>query len=295
MNEKRIKVIYIAGLGRSGSTLLDMIISTSEKVFSVGEIYKFNNLKHSKFQCSCGESFKKCQFWSKFIENKERVNIINRVNVKDYLSAINYLYNPLVKHVAFSNKSDNEALLSKIDSMIKKKGFEYILDSSKDIGRLIELSDCRGIDLYPIIVIRDGRFVADSFTFSQSTQEPGNKNYLVSLGKWILGNTLISRFVEKRRIKHLKISYDLFCENPDRYIKRIEDFLSVRIPHNYAEIIRTMDYHNYDGNRISHKQNRVNFQGVKRRGGLKGQHGDLIKSASSMIAYIFNRRWVYKQ
>ena len=63
---KKIKVIYISGIGRSGSTLLDIILSTSEKVFSVGEIFKYNQMLRENIKCSCGKKVKDCSFWKDF-------------------------------------------------------------------------------------------------------------------------------------------------------------------------------------------------------------------------------------
>lgn len=91
----KIKVIYISGIGRSGSTLLDLLISTNDSVFSVGEIYKYNELKKRNIECSCGNKFNKCIFWKNFVNNKTK--IINRMNLKDYLKMINFLLNPLSK------------------------------------------------------------------------------------------------------------------------------------------------------------------------------------------------------
>ena len=69
-----LKVIYISGEGRSGSTLLDRIFGTLEGVSSFNEIYEL--WEHGYIdngKCSCGQDIKECSFWaevSKDVINK---------------------------------------------------------------------------------------------------------------------------------------------------------------------------------------------------------------------------------
>ena len=49
------KIIYIAGYGRSGSTLLARILGSHENIFTVGELINFLNLVNIDDSiCSCG-------------------------------------------------------------------------------------------------------------------------------------------------------------------------------------------------------------------------------------------------
>lgn len=75
------KIIYIRGIGRSGSTLLDALIATSGQVFSVGEVYRFNELRDMDTWCSCGAAFSSCPFWRQFRDLE--CTVVNRMNVRD--------------------------------------------------------------------------------------------------------------------------------------------------------------------------------------------------------------------
>src|SRR5258706_786037 len=59
-----VRVLFIGGMGRSGSTLLDRMLGSAPGVVSVGELRKFwrrgvvtNEL------CGCGQPIRECPFW----------------------------------------------------------------------------------------------------------------------------------------------------------------------------------------------------------------------------------------
>lgn len=64
----KIKVLFIAGRGRSGSTILDNILGQIDGFFSAGELRYLRNrsLIENRF-CGCGNSFRKCKLWSEIL------------------------------------------------------------------------------------------------------------------------------------------------------------------------------------------------------------------------------------
>jgi len=58
-----IKVIYIVGCGRSGTTIMDILLGNHVGLLSVGElIHAHDNWNEDKL-CSCGANLKKCDVW----------------------------------------------------------------------------------------------------------------------------------------------------------------------------------------------------------------------------------------
>jgi hypothetical protein len=56
-------VLYIAGIGRSGSTLLDTLLGNHPEMFGAGELtHLFDDVASSR-TCSCGRSYDACDFW----------------------------------------------------------------------------------------------------------------------------------------------------------------------------------------------------------------------------------------
>jgi len=61
------KVIYIAGYGRSESTLLDCIFARKPRIFGSGELTNIFDDRFHDRPCSCGESLKSCEVWSRVL------------------------------------------------------------------------------------------------------------------------------------------------------------------------------------------------------------------------------------
>ena len=60
-----IRVVYVMGAGRSGSTVLDTILNNHEDVIGVGElVHLFIEGSAVKENCSCGEARDTCEIWS---------------------------------------------------------------------------------------------------------------------------------------------------------------------------------------------------------------------------------------
>ena len=66
------KIIYIASLGHSGSTILDMSLGCHPLIVGLGEVAPllkarrddFFNDEFNSYKCSCGEDMWTCSFWS---------------------------------------------------------------------------------------------------------------------------------------------------------------------------------------------------------------------------------------
>ena len=59
-----IKILYIGGYSRSGSTLLLRLLAESPGLVAVGELFDVWNRSYRDNQlCGCGLGFRECPFW----------------------------------------------------------------------------------------------------------------------------------------------------------------------------------------------------------------------------------------
>ena len=64
----RVRVLYIAGTGRSGSTLLANTLGQVKGIFNAGEIrYIWQRGMLENRLCGCGRHFADCPFWQKVL------------------------------------------------------------------------------------------------------------------------------------------------------------------------------------------------------------------------------------
>src|SRR5690554_2095722 len=69
-------VTYIIGLNRSGTTLLDNMLSYHQQAISVGELHHLNDYycktgwgRRQDWLCSCNSEIKECPFWSEILKD----------------------------------------------------------------------------------------------------------------------------------------------------------------------------------------------------------------------------------
>ena len=110
--ENKVKIIYIVGLGHSGSTLLDRVISTSPQVFSVGELkflknfvekYEPRNPEKKSFQDKTGKELKDSYFWNPIVKEAKEKNY-NLYDRKDQLSFKDILKYTFFRYPIFQNQ-----------------------------------------------------------------------------------------------------------------------------------------------------------------------------------------------
>ena len=141
-----MKVIYIAGAGHSGSTLLDLMLNAHPQIISVGELVnlnrklQFKNLRKKRYPpCSCGApSLWQCEFWSgvnHWLLQTEGKSIAE-----------------LDLHPRGHRNGANEIIYRGISEVSGKK---FVVDSSKVPARLAELLKADSLEIYPIHLIRN--------------------------------------------------------------------------------------------------------------------------------------------
>src|SRR5215510_6114841 len=68
-NPNNVKVLFIAGSGRSGSTLLDMLLGQIGGFHSTGELRFIWSRGIGQNQlCGCGKPFRECEFWTEVVK-----------------------------------------------------------------------------------------------------------------------------------------------------------------------------------------------------------------------------------
>ena len=65
ISHKRINLLYIVGLGFSGSTLMSFILNSQPGIFSIGEMGPAPKIDTYGYRCSCGEEIICCPFFNK--------------------------------------------------------------------------------------------------------------------------------------------------------------------------------------------------------------------------------------
>lgn len=239
IENKKIPVIYIAGTGRNGSTLLERILNEIPDIFAAGEL-GYARIFEDKGACFCSKTYADCPVWgsikkdarlmtfepekftqpiekySKGIKNFFTLQKLNNQHnlpddFKQYLSILERLY-----HVIHENRNG-----------------KIITDSTTLPLYGYHLSLIPSIDLYIIHLIRDPRGVANSrnqqkFLPNSNVPVVSKKiNPLFTAFSWIKRNFFIELMFSRKKGRYLRIHYEELVKNPSQEIKKIQHLLGL--------------------------------------------------------------------
>ena len=221
------KVLFIAGLGRSGSTLLDTLLGQIDGFFSTGELRFIWDRGFGQNQlCGCGKPFKECDFWIKVVN--EAFGGFQNVDHKRLESLSDAAEQRASKWVSFSAESVLQAPYEEYfdasrrlyQAIRKVSGCQIIVDSSKFVTYGFVLATIPGIDLFTVHLVRDSRAVAYSWRRKKVRPEiqgeqhyMGQRRILGSAGRWSSRNILAHK-LQRMSKRYAFLRYEDLVTNP---------------------------------------------------------------------------------
>jgi len=179
------RVVFIAGDGRSGGTLLGQILDGLSDSVYIGEL---KNIWHESFEqnepCGCGERFRHCEFWRAVVEKvfgsfdrldlKEMLRMHRSVARERYIPIL-MLLNRVPAELLGSNlpRAYEDALSGLYRAIREVAGKTVVVDSSREVSQALMLARIPSIDLRVLHLVRDSRAVA----FSNSRRKPQFRVY----------------------------------------------------------------------------------------------------------------------
>lgn len=226
MSEKRIKVIYIAGATRSGSTILSGVLGEVDGAFNAGELIDiWDRGVQSNGKCSCGMPFNSCELWNDVIGRTFNgdLDIERLIQSRDRFAHSVYVpVKALLNGKDFHSSSD-AFFLKTLEKLYK--GIHYatqcdvIIDSSKNVGYGFLLNKIPTIDLYVVHLIRDSR--ATAYSWIQKKEGLHNIGPVQTSMVWNIRNIALSFLCRQLKPKYLRIHYEEFVRNPSKAVGRI--------------------------------------------------------------------------
>ena len=293
MKSDKPKVIYIAGSPHSGTTLLDLVVSSSKYNFSVGELWawdKFMNQEDEGYNnytnCTCGLDLKECPFWSKVTNqfvNHYVTNAYETAQEKKQLRNFAVIPNKKYQDIEL-RPNDYITLLKKVfkTKQESSQDFKYIVDSSKKSSKLLQLLQSNEIDLKVIHIVRNGT----AFYNSMNKIETG-KGFLEIHLFWLKENLAIQKMLKQANANFYQLSYDNFAKNPSKHLNKLGEWIGLDLS-NYENDIQSKEYHNIGGNLMRLKK----FRGIKYDDSWKKNLSIVKRNSSLFLTFLPNKKWV---
>jgi hypothetical protein len=178
-----VSVIFVAGLGHSGSTFLELLLASHPEVVGLGEIgLQVENLLLDDLDeigqevCSCGLAWSECLFWG-----------------------------PLVARPLADRRTAYESIFSRFAEVFPDK---IIADSSKGFRHLKTYDDVRPEqDVRVILIVRDYRGWALSRSRTDQKKGRFDVGYILNCYRWMFDNARLI-FSLSRTQEYAYLSYE---------------------------------------------------------------------------------------
>lgn len=226
-------IVTISGLGRSGTTILDLLLGTFFNTIGLGETFPllrdFDDYwqKREEIECSCGNKVNKCSFWSPIGED-----ILKRSSVVDrYRTLTNYFF--------FQNP--DRILVDSSGNPDKRQNFiNYCLQSSS-------------LEIKSLMLTRDARaWTLSMQKADQRYRKQGIRTRRVPtfiyLLRWYLRNRQIMAYLKRNAIPTITTGYERLIFSPYETINDIANFINRPAPENVD--LSDSKSHIITGNRI---------------------------------------------
>lgn len=236
-----MKILFIGGAGRSGSTLLERILGTCDLFTCVGELrFILDRGLYENQLCGCGKPFRECVFWrsviEKVLESLEEGDICRLMDLHKKVVRTRYIPFLLLKRLRFKSFErrwqEYAHFIKKLYTTIQKiSGGRVIVDSSKDPAYGFLLNSIFKENLYIIHLVRDSR--ATAYSWQRQKKRPEiywkesympKRNVFATALEWNVRNALME-VLSKVNKKSLFVRYEDICINPEQVVKKILRFI----------------------------------------------------------------------
>ncbi len=239
-NEKKTKILFIAGAGRSGSTVLDRILGQIPGFFSLGEFHSiWPNIERQEWLCGCGKIFKQCDFWNGVLRDafESAAEISGQVQIYKNPGGDRIRYAPLLMVpgtlwlLTRRLRRNLDGLVKIYRAIQKRSDSRVIVDSSKLPTYGFAISQAAALDVYVVHLIRDQRGVAYSWLRRKArsdTSEGGKPaEYMNNWGTaassliWDSVNIACEKIWKRTPERYLRLRYEDFIAEPAAQVRRI--------------------------------------------------------------------------
>lgn len=233
-----LDVLYVGGMGRSGSTLTDLMLDSLPGHVAVGELFYLwrNGVLHDGL-CACGAAFSACPFWTEVgqrafggwrAEHARRVmELQDQVDRTAVIPLLLSARRPPGFAAALEEYAD---VLDRLYRAVAEvSGAAVVVDSSKRASLAFVLRAMPQVRLTVAHVVRDPRGVAYSFSKHVALPEGAalkgtqpRSSTLKVARRWVTVNALIAT-LGRLGVRSVRVKYEDLVRDPVRQLSRVAE------------------------------------------------------------------------
>ncbi len=237
------RVVYLGGLGRSGSTILERLLGELPGVCSAGElVHLWQRGIIETERCGCGTPFDRCLFWHEVGQlafgGWDEVDVGRIVRLRQLVDRNRYIprlaapaLRPAIRAAVEEYVGYYQRLYFAIANV---SGSPTVVDSSKHASLAFCLRWGTGLDLRVVHVVRDSRAVAHSWARQVRRPDTDAASYMttyspvVAAEQWNAQNSAL-QLLRWEGVPTLLVRYEDLVSSPSAALTRIADFAGIEV------------------------------------------------------------------
>ena len=237
MNESRPKILYIAGMSRSGSTILGNLLGEINGFFTVGEPV-YLSADNNNWKCGCGMRLNDCTIWNAILQDAfgdKQLAVLHMLEETvlrtHFVGNINTISLMLGAKKMMSLTEYSSALARLYHSVQKVTAAKVIIDESKSAPYALALGMNPSLEIWILHLVRDSRAVAYSWMRKKKRNDRDDLfmkqiRAITIARKWMIENLALQSFFGKKN-RYQFLRYEDFILSPQKYLEGILSWIGI--------------------------------------------------------------------
>jgi hypothetical protein len=237
------RVLYLGGLGRSGTTLVERLLGEMPSVCALGEVvHLWQRDIVDDERCGCGQRFSACTFWTavgeKAFNGWANVDVTRVHALRDAVERTRHIPRLASAQLSGEQRSDvaeyADYYARVYAAAADVSGAQVVVDSSKHSALAHCLRFSADIDLRVVHVVRDARGVAYSWTKTVARPETDGAEEMTrySPGRsamlWNAHNAAFG-LLARRGVAVRRIRYEQFLTDPRAALRDLAEYAGLTL------------------------------------------------------------------
>lgn len=221
-----MKIISISGSGRSGSTLLSLLLSQDSHVFNLGQLRHLWRSFEQAEPCSCGQPLPDCPVYSEIIESGASMTELGKAFFKDAAKHHSWRNKKTLEQLQVEHKDYLTEMATVLKRISEKTRATHFVDSSKAPEVALAFSLLPDAELYLLNLVRDPRAVVCSWYKRKQSYSAAIKN----ARDWAARQQRLEDWKPALGTRFYTLRYEDLASNPVDAIESIAEWSSLPLP-----------------------------------------------------------------
>jgi hypothetical protein len=236
-------VLFLGGLGRSGTTLVERLLGELPSVCALGEVVHLwqRDIRDDE-RCGCGRRFSACEFWTavgaRAFGGWDAVDVDRVHALRDAVERTRHIPRLAATQLSAAQRSDVREYAGYYARVYaaaaEVSGARVVVDSSKHSSLAHCLRWAGDLDLRVVHVVRDARGVAYSWTKTVARPETDGADEMTrySPGRsallWNAHNAAFG-LLARRGVAVRRIRYEQFLADPRQALRELGAYAGLKV------------------------------------------------------------------